>query len=153
MSDSGGGVVPAEMPDFFVRMFRGNVGLALTFWVFGLVIPALLAIVSIVILGVVVGYSVAANSGTVGGSAKLIFYSYMYVYTAAFTAYDIFIYIAIWRSARKYTGLKLWKVLAQVCVVGSWLFLPFTLYNFPAEAEEIYDEMVTEAGARLSDLP
>ena len=132
MSDSGDGATSAKKPNFFVRMFRGDVGLALTFWVFGIVIAVLLSVVAIVAMIAVIGailVYVAENPDTAVGSAKLLYYSSSFIFLGGFIAYCVFTYIAIWRSARKYAGFKLWKFLAQVYVAVCWLSMPYSLYG------------------------
>ena len=153
MSDSGDGATSAKKPNFFVRMFRGDVGLALTFWVFGIVIPLMYSIVGfvvmVVIIGMVVGDAVANQDAAVG-SAKLLYYSYSFIFWGGLIAYCVFTYIAIWRSARKYAGFKLWKFLAQVYVVVCWLSLPYSLYVLYADLG--YEDIAGAASSEFSGL-
>ena len=128
------GATPAKRPGFFVRLFRGDVGLARTFWFFGFAVPILLF--GGVTFGLI-SFAYAADPGTMEGPIIGYFYALAYISLAVgYVAYAVFMYIAIWRSARKYTGLKLWKFLAQVwviCGIVSWMrLIPYALHQMPA---------------------
>lgn len=151
MSDIEEGTASAKKPWFFVRLFRGDVGLALTFWVFGVIVNILLFIAIIMAVTVIVIGYIAVNLDAAEGSAKPIYYSILYGALAVATAYNVFIYIAIWRSARKYAGFKLWKVLAQILVILGWLNLPFSLYGYYINMtyENVIGESESEFRAEL----
>ena len=145
MPDMEEGAAPEKKSDFLRRLFRGDVGLARTFWVYGIVMGfVLLPIASACIDTIVVAIGNAvAGPGAAAGSVKPLYQSSSYLLWAVVIVYRAFIYIAIWRSARKYAGLKLWKVLAQVYVILSWLIIPYELYHIPAEVEEYYEMTIS----------
>jgi hypothetical protein len=82
------------------RLWRGEVGLASTYWLYGVVLNG-------IVLGVI--------GGTVVGLTGVLVL--VVVYVAFSLAVSVFMAVAIWRSAGNYTGAKLWAVLARVAVV------------------------------------
>lgn len=96
-----------------VRLFRGDVSLPVTYWVFSVLIGG-------VFLGIVLGV-IEFNY------AKIAMTEYGPWLVQAFywfaIAYTVFMFIAIWRSAGKYRGWALWKWLARIVVLLGVLFL------------------------------
>jgi len=83
---------------FVVRLLNGQLGLALTYWVFG-------------VLGAImwkIAFQLLLPSPE--GSLALVVIALMAVYFA-------FIYVAIWRAANKYKGRKEWALLAKTAVI------------------------------------
>lgn len=91
---------------FVVRLFRGDVRLVITYWVFGSLIGALLNVAYTLI---------EANYIKVATSENLLLLFQLFSWFTV--AYVIFIYIAIWRSAGKYQGSAVWSVLAKLMVI------------------------------------
>ncbi len=93
-------------PNILLRLFRGEVSLYVTYWIYG----------SLVGLGLgVVQTAIEANyydlvSTEVGSLAIAGFYWLV-------VAYTFFILVAIWRSAGKYDGRPVWATLARLAVV------------------------------------
>lgn len=97
---------------FIARLFRGEVSLPITYWVFGVLIGNVCTLISLTIIG---SYEDIA-SYQIGAWVVMGFYWVV-------VAYIIFIYIAIWRSAGNYQGMAIWAGLARVVVVLSALVL------------------------------
>tara|TARA_B110000037_G_scaffold202380_1_gene244490 strand:+ start:1412 stop:2107 length:696 start_codon:yes stop_codon:yes gene_type:complete len=91
---------------FIARLFRGDVRLVITYWVFGSLITALINAAYILIE---TNYFKVVTSE--GLFLLLQFFSWFTI------AYVIFIYIAIWRSAGKYQGRAVWPMLAKMAVI------------------------------------
>ena len=83
------------------RIWRGEEGLARTFWGWGFAVNVALKGVSMLLLSL--GRDKAA-------SAMLAFLVFM-------LAYQVFISVAIWRSADRYDGYRGWVFLAKLVVV------------------------------------
>ena len=96
---------------FISRLFNGDVSLSVTYWVFGVIIGN-------VVLGTLYSlidakyFEIASKIGTLPINIFLIIT----------LAYNIFILIAIYRSAVKYTGNKIWSILARILVVINTIF-------------------------------
>ncbi len=99
-------IVPPS-PNFFVRMFRGDISLRVTYWVFGVLIGG----VAFWIVGMVIELNYAA----IAMSSSGIWLVRAFIGFAI--AYGVYIFIAIWRSAGKYPGKATYAVLARVAVV------------------------------------
>jgi len=99
--------VEGSKSSFMARLFRGDVSLLITYWVFGFLVANVLF--SLLLLAIDSNYLQIASS-EYG-------YWYLMVVYALIIGYTIFILVAIWRSANKYTGNPLWSGLAQVSVV------------------------------------
>jgi len=91
---------------YLIRLFRGDVSLPITYWVFG-------GLIGGVGLNVIEKQIEAHRAAIVASSFGRWFVNGFSFLTIAYT---VFIFIAIWRSAGKYTGTKVWAVLARVAV-------------------------------------
>lgn len=87
---------------FLGRLISGDLGLAVTYWVFGTVGSALIYLL-------IVWLEVAGQS------------TVMLMVSGVAVTYVAAMYIAIWRAANKYTGPGVWAVLARAVVVLSVL--------------------------------
>ena len=88
------------------KVWRGNLPLSMTFWAFGVggyIALVVLMLAPLVIVNVL-GYALSL-------------------------AYVIFIPVAIWRSAGKYDGSRLWPVLAKL--VAALQLLGFLIGDYP----------------------
>ena len=102
------------------QLWRGEVSLVRTYWIFGVLVGALFTIASVVI-----EFNYIQLSKSFGQFP-------MYVLLAAQYTYFPFICVAIWRSANKYTGPNYWAILAKVAIVLGVLMLisnTFTIYE------------------------
>lgn len=99
--------------NYIVRLFRGDTPLVITYWVFGVLIGN--GTITIAYALVESNYMVIASS-TLGLWALLVFNLFLVVY-------GIFIFIAIWRSAGKYSGNSTWAASARVAVIFGAFYL------------------------------
>ena len=91
---------------FLTMLWRGEVPLGRTYWVFGVLFLGLLALP---------GYFIVPGSSGIEPQASIVFGRMAY---AIFVfAYTVFISVAIWRSAGRYEGPQIRAVLARVMVV------------------------------------
>ncbi len=98
---------------FIARLFRGEVSLPITYWVFGVLIGN---VAFQIILKIIEFNYLEIVTSQVGA------WSVMGFYWSAI-GYSIFMLIAIWRSAGKYQGKEIWAGLARVAVVLGTLAL------------------------------
>jgi len=89
------------------RLFRGDVSLPITYWVFGFLIGN----VGFQIILKIIEFNYLEITTSQAGA-----WSVMAFYWVAI-GYSIFMLIAIWRSAGKYQGRAIWAGLARVAVV------------------------------------
>ncbi|MBL6992218.1 MAG: zinc ribbon domain-containing protein [Bacteriovoracaceae bacterium] len=93
--------------DFISKLSRGEFGLAKTFWVYGFAVSLILQIaiwifeVGAGLVAMVIGYQV----------------------------YQTALLLGTWRASNKYSGLKMWRVLAKITVFTGWLGWIWTLMN------------------------
>ena len=92
-------------------LWHGDVPLVLTYWVYGFVVGIAFAMAFFAIDYFITGLD--------EGFGPMFILGLMLVYFV----YTAFINIAIWRSASKYRGRKLWAVLAKIMVLVSWAAL------------------------------
>ena len=96
-------IAPREDPATSVmRVLNGDSGLAMTYWVWG------------VLAGVVWG---AALTVALPESPYQTDSDLLRVLKFSFAGYYVLTYMAIWNAASKYTGPKVWAVLAKFVVV------------------------------------
>lgn len=84
--------------DFLTQLFSGKLGLAMTYWVYG------------VLGGIVWWVCIAALD--LDPEGKLIQLTWM-----LFCIYYFFVYVGIWRAANLYSGNKVWAILAKFIVI------------------------------------
>ena len=103
--------VVEEEPVLIRDLWRGNVELVKTFWIFGFG-----AWVAFAILFAFIEYQ---SSGMTIGIGPLLILGLMFFYFV----YMSFINVAVWRSANKYRGSKTYMILAKFMVIVSWCAL------------------------------
>lgn len=97
--------------NFIVRLFNGDISLPVTYWIFGVIIGN-------VIFGTLCSvidskyFELISKVGILPINVFLIFT----------LVYNIFILIAIYRSALKYKGNKIWSILARILVIINTVF-------------------------------
>lgn len=89
-------------------LWRGDVPLVMTWWVFGVVVG-----ICFTIAYAFIEYQM---SGLSEGLGPVFIIGFLLTYFA----YVVFINVAVWRSAGKYRGPKHWAILAKVMVLVSW---------------------------------
>lgn len=98
---------PTRNRSFPVKLFRGDVRLSVTYWVFGVLIGGFFFAI---VIEIAEHNYIDIVRSKVGAIALQVGYWLMVVYS-------IFVAVAIWRSAGKYTGNQAWAILARVAVV------------------------------------
>lgn len=127
---------PTKSVNFVVRLFRGDVSLPITYWLFGYV--AGLAF----FLGFRIyesNYASVALFGSTGLKRSLLLVSIVG------TAYGAFIMIAIWRSAGKHRGSRLWSTVARITAFVAALI-------WMAEAASVFNQAVNSTAAIQEEL-
>ncbi len=83
---------------FIKTVWRGDAGLATTYWFWGLIVGLLIA-----------------AGGFAVGSAESVFLGVLYI--AFVVLYSIWVSVGVWRSAGKYQGKRVWATLARFGVI------------------------------------
>lgn len=103
-------------------LWRGEIGLAKTFWLYG-VAGSLLLILLVLVLEATNPWFLYEGFEEPGLGLQLLYV----VATRGYYLWSFFIYIAIWRSASNYEGLRDWafvaKILVSLSLFGLLLFL------------------------------
>ncbi len=94
-----------QVPEYglFQKLIGGHFGLAITFWVFGVLIGN-------VALGFLIPLSASSKNVPI-----------TVVFLLAYLLYLPVVTLGIWRSASKYRGLAVWSGLAKIVAVVSWV--------------------------------
>jgi hypothetical protein len=100
-----------ERPNILLRLCGGDLSLAVTYWLFG-VLGRLIWAVAIDLLRPSTGIE-------------------MYPLLAGMIGYSIVVYVGIWRAADKYTGRREWVFLAKIVVVMGFVLLIRTFSSPP----------------------
>lgn len=101
------------------KMWRGDVRLVITFWVFFVLIPLPIRF----FLNVMgwhlqrFGYFDGTSGDPDADTALAVYFSF----TILMLIYVIFASVAVWRSAKKYKGKRIYADLAKTAMVLSWL--------------------------------
>jgi hypothetical protein len=104
--DKSSATVTVEPTNFFSKLAKGELGLAKTYWLYGVLVGIVVSIISNVIT-------------SIGG---------LIILMLAHTAYSIPVLMGIWRASSKYQGLKVWAILAKVAVVFGVIMLVVGLF-------------------------
>ena len=87
-----------EQKELLENVWEGNLGLAMTYWVYG------------VLGGIVWGVGIAAlKPDPEGGLIKLVW--------LLFACYYFVVYVGIWQAANKFVGSKVWAILAKFAII------------------------------------
>ncbi len=110
---------------FIDRLWRGKIGLALTYWAFGIALPlALLAVFAL--LGV---YFEWRGGRPPSGAAAFPLAEMLVVgYFLCFIAALVFVAVAVWRSAGRYRGPWHWPVLARLSIPAGAVLLIWKMF-------------------------
>lgn len=86
------------------RLWRGEIPLWKTFWLYGVLLPIVVSILYPILLTIVVHF---------------IFIYIAYIFTLGILGliYSVIIFVAIWGSAGKYEGDKIWAWLSKILVI------------------------------------
>lgn len=88
------------MKDSFKSLKDGDFGLAKTYWLFGVLGNLLISIT----LNFLTGLAMA-------------------IYSLFSLAYGVTVLLGIWNAANRYTGFKLWAILAKLAAILGFLFV------------------------------
>lgn len=123
-----------EEPSYIVQLFRGDVPLPITYWIFGVVISLGFRIPRRIIesnyLDII---SYPFGAGLIVAFGWFVF------------GYGLFIFVAIWRSAGKFEGNKFWAILARIIIVFNLIAIVNDLYlNYvnPQDPKELIAEQL-----------
>jgi len=100
--------VTEEKTSLVLDLWRGDVPLVKTYWLFGVVVGICFAITF--------AFIEYQSEGLSEGFGPLFIIGLIVLYFV----YVAFINVAIWRSSNKYKGPKRWAILAKVMVIVSW---------------------------------
>ncbi|MEA3406293.1 MAG: hypothetical protein U9R28_11225, partial [Pseudomonadota bacterium] len=104
------------------KIWLGEFSLPMSFWVFGTVIPTLLFNLPIAMLFLTESYG-----------------EFLYILLTAYAVYIVIAYVGVWRSASNYKGFKLWRVLAYVTVIVTFLSMPLYIVSGYISANSILE--------------
>ena len=104
------------------RLWRGEVSLAKTYWLYGVLLIALISVPLRL-------YNHSLESDPIGTVQKWGNATW-YILIVVSHTYALFIYVAIWRSANNYTGRKLWAALAKIFVLFGLVMMAGTVGKF-----------------------
>lgn len=106
--------------DTIKLLWRGDIHLARTFWLYGFGVNLLL----VATMNYFLFYNKQALSSSVGYIGIWVLISFSIIYFP-------YIFVSIWRSANNYQGLKLYAIAAKVMVIlGSCRYLFEIFYLF-----------------------
>lgn len=94
---------------FLSKLSSGDYGLAKTFWIYGVTVSVLFGITERVMSYTMLG---------VDQSSKFIA-----IFVLMYTAFQLFVTVGTWNSAKRYMGAKIWSVLAMVTCMLSFFGL------------------------------
>ena len=95
--------------DLIKSLWRGDISLAKTFWIFGFCVNLLFSIG--------INYYLILNNQALSNSAG---YISLWVLIIFALIYATFIYISIWRCANKYKGFQGNAIAAKIMVIIGW---------------------------------
>ena len=90
---------------YVVRLWRGEVSLPVTYWVWGVLCNGLARVLILMVL-------LLTNASLVLARTAAVLY----------LAYSVFIIVAIWRSSSRYAGPRIWKDLARLSLALLLIF-------------------------------
>lgn len=125
--------------DLIKRLWRGDESLVTTYWLYGVGVSVLINL-----LFLLVAYNAVALTRVRGHEAI----SPVLVVLAV--AYAVYSGVAIWRSAGKYQGARIWSVLARVAVVVGALSWIGPLFAFSQALK--YDNEALSAIAQHANI-
>jgi hypothetical protein len=140
--ESGPKATAIDEPNYIVKLFRGDVPLPITYWIFGVVFSLLLHIPRRVIES---DYLDIIRLPL--GAQLIVAYSWLVI------GYGFFIAIAIWRSAGKFEGHRFWALLARVIVVFNVIAMVNNIYTGTGDRVDKKTRMAEEIRLINKSLP
>lgn len=98
MSDIDSNMGQTSDKPFFSKLASGDFGLAKTYWIFG------------VLVGIAVNF-IVSTAGAVGSLNIIYFVALLH------TLYFFPLSFGTWRAADRYTGNKIWAILAKIAII------------------------------------
>jgi hypothetical protein len=92
-------------PSIFLKLFRGEIKLLLTFWTFCISLPLLGNLIFTELV-----FPKLDVTGSVGTAAIFLWGTFMGVY-------GVIASVGLWRSAGRYAGPRVWSVLSRIAAV------------------------------------
>lgn len=128
---------------YLVKLFRGDISLPVTYWVFGVLIGNIgfLALNKLLEL-----YFFNLASHQYSNQLFLIFNLIVVLFTT-------FIFIAIWRSSNKYVGADIWKNLARLAIIIGAIKLSYGMYTAYGPIESYATSLKQEVILMNKSLP
>ncbi|WP_417442168.1 hypothetical protein [Idiomarina sp.] len=105
--------------NFVVRLFKGDVSLPITYWIFGVLIGGIGSRLAL--------SEIESNFSqlSISDNGMLLIYTII----GSFGAYSLFMLVAIWRSANKYDGSAIWSYLAKFAVILNLVLFGVNLWK------------------------
>ncbi len=101
---------PNKFKVFWIKLIRGDFGLITTFWLFGIGVN----LIFLPLFDYLIRHNISDIIILITFFIKAI--------------YNLIIFIAIWRAANKYKGLKIWKIFAYISVILGVLVLLIEIF-------------------------
>ena len=128
---------------YLVKLFRGDISLPITYWVFGVLIGNIgfLGLNKLLELNF---FNLASHKYS---DQLFLTYNFIVILLTAF------ILIAIWRSAKKYDGPEIWKNLARIAVVIGAIKVLYGMYTSYGPVDSYADLLKEEVKLMNKSLP
>jgi hypothetical protein len=127
------------------KLWNGDVSLVTTYWIYGVLASIIFRIIEEILKAIFKSPSFMTLSGPAAiciAWSTRIFVTFMFIYF-------VFIFVAIWRSANKYTGEKRWARIAKLMVIiGAiqfMLYIPPTIHAMfvhPSPTVQVINKMI-----------
>lgn len=102
---------------FLKKLWKGEYPLFVSFWGFGFLVLFCLGFLFGAIPQKGLTGWLIFNFGPIGGFITFL------IFCVCFYVYIVILYVGIWRSANKYTGRSIWKIITKILVCFWWIFL------------------------------
>jgi len=129
--------------NLFSRLFRGNVPLGKTYWLYFVFIGGFCLNTTSKILQ---AYYFDISTSTLGTYSYIAFYWFVIVYT-------LFSQIAVWRSAGKFEGKIIWSALARLMVIIGFFGIVINVYSSYLAPDKIITNIKNEIILIQKSLP
>ncbi|MDH5218271.1 MAG: hypothetical protein OEX19_11270 [Gammaproteobacteria bacterium] len=109
--------------NYLLRLYKGEIPLVVTYWIFG-------------VLGNII-FIIILEAFLKPNMVLIVTYKYgIYLYKCyawVVFVYFVFIAVCIWRSSNRYSGEKLWPILAKLIVISNLITMAYVL--IPKDSE------------------
>lgn len=111
--------------NILMRLYYGEYSLARTFWGFCILLPIVVSLV-VSLSAFLLFFDINAPDSV--ERLRTLMYSFIGLYLLM-NVYAGFAYVGLWRAATKYTGRKLWAILAKIYIVLGVLGFIVNIFN------------------------